>query len=285
MEQNKVLQTQQTSTNEIQLVHMQAISALDPACRGVVNAKQSPLLSESNNETLKTVLLRIYNMLGLPPNLWPGYNVATNQNDIQIEKTALYYDLKTHLPGIRLMEIEQAYVAAINGSLKVPKGASLTNTFGAKFSFKMIGECIAAYKIYSQAVFKEYTVKRRALEAKPPIPVPMTKEQIKQNQKDFFEELLKFVETNKTLPAIWAYDKAFIHAWGEGIIRDKPEEVELFKEVVKSELKEEAEADRLINGKDAYVKLLQRMAEPRTLQYECRKRRLIVYLRTKYDFL
>lgn len=256
---------------------LKALEQLDPQDRGVVLAKNSILCSECNNEQIGMLLVRIYNLLGLPSDKWP-----TTDEEIG----ALNYDIKVHLPGVRIKEIEQAFIAAINGLLTTPNGKPFDlNSYGLKFSFRYLGECVNAFKIYSQKVVKEHTAKMRRLENVDEVKPPMTSEQKKQNRKQFYEELISFIEKNKCLPAAWAYDKAFIHAWNNEIIKDNPDEIEMFRQNVISELREEAEIERVKGGTGAFKELVARNSQPQTIQYQCRKRRLIAFLKKQYDFI
>lgn len=286
MEQKRALPVRQVDTK--QEIHNHAVMALEPSDRGIVQAQLSPLLSDCTNAELKTVLLRVYNILGLRPENWPG-NVpkdVTDPKEVEIirdEKNAMYYDMKVYLPGVRIKDIEQAFMVGIAGNLKNSKGEAFDlNTYGNKFSFKYLGEVVTAYKEYSKGVLKQYAIKRKQLEQFPPVKPPLTQEQKEALEKEFFDDLVSFVEANKKLPAIWSYDRAYNHAWRVKEIKDTKEEQQVFKNRMLNDLKEEAEYERIKSGLGSFKEMVMRNAQPETLKYEYKKRRIISYLKGRY---
>ena len=256
---------------------------MPPDERAVVLASKSKRLSEATKDEIKDMLLRIYQIIGLPPDKWVGRGLDSDSYEVkknkQLTRELIYKDLRT-LPAT-MDEVIESFRMACFGFTKydpIKRTGFDLNLYDKLFSFAYISGCFAEWKRYSIEVMKSY---KNQL-AQPSPDKTLTKQEQEEANLNSFNGLINFVQEKKEIPLVWKWEQCFFVAERKGLIADTKEEKGIFMEEVREQIKEEVEDDKEKLTPRAFKSLVENNLSENNLIFQCRKRRLILYLKTKY---
>jgi hypothetical protein len=203
-----------------------------------------------NRDEISATLLYVFTLIGLPESKIPtGF-----------AKEVLFDFINNYHSRLEPQAIKEAFSLAVAGALDVK-----TDLYNQVFNAELFGRVIAAYKKHKQ---------EKAAEVKPFVAIE-EKHNENLTPEQSYKLFINQLETLKSIPFIWDWDKLFKHLEVIGEIKDTNEDKEMFVECFKAKLKSECEKkkyNKLIEDKNYFKKL-------------CRKERIKNYLKTKYNFI
>jgi hypothetical protein len=190
----------------------------------------------------------VFTLIGLPESKIPtGF-----------AKEVLFDFINNYHSKLKYEEMKEAFSMAVAGQLDVK-----TDLYNQVFNAELFGRVISAYKKHKH---------EKAAEIKPFVALEEKKND-SISPEESYKLFINQLETLKSIPHIWDWDKLFKHLEAIGEIKDTNEEKEMFVECFKLKLQSE------IQNKNKYNKLISDKTYFKTL---CRKERIKNYLNTKY---
>jgi hypothetical protein len=193
----------------------------------------------------------------------------------EMEANVLIMIIKSNYAYLTIEEMVNAFVLNMTGELtefiKDPKSTGRIEHFhsmNASFATSVLN----LYQLRKSAAFKSMTSKRLLIESEE------SKESESAKPEELFNGLMKFVEENEEVPKFWDWERTFFYMEENGLITIDNEEKKKMKAEVLSELKLRQLSEFASAGSIAERAEAQKITEEKNIQFECRKRIVLLYL-------
>lgn len=225
----------------------------------ILMAKKGTRLKVLLDDQLKQLIVVVLTLLGIPEEKYPHINT-------------LIAFIRSEYGSFTKEEFELAFTFAITGAYNSENKRTNIDLslYDKLFSAEYVGRIMGHYINYSRQMIHQ---------------VPQHKEEEvvpkKISRKWAFEALENHIQTTRRIPIFWPFAEAYAYSVGAKIIIDSEDFRATFRERVKREMEIESrveERGKVVNNAQPAFK-----SDEELFQYECKKRRIIEYFRTKYS--
>lgn len=221
----------------------------------------------TDTEEMNQALRYVFALIGLRGEHFPD----------PLETQVLVNFIRSNYTEYTLEEVKLAFTFLVVGRLEF-KNSDDAKHF-QKFSPEYFGRIMKAYDRYSAEMIasaKRMLNSKDLLEASK----PLTEEERIVRGKNEFDFLVRFWKENEALPLCpLGWNEIHAHCESSGLIRDTKSKKEKYFLKVKKELIKETEAKKAAGNLVTIASELKRI-ERGDIKFECRKRRVIDYLKT-----